>query len=204
MCNIDVSWVFGKVRFILLSLYLSPVAIHPFFNPSLCVCLCPLFFFSSLFNQCPTPFASVCLTCHHMGKGIKDLLWIKSQPCTVVWQSSKTLNIVSIIMLTTVCLVRGRVSEEPVIQCSYSYTGMHINILYAWHYVSVNVFQLHCNIFQLYCTRLRELWDTVFVQRDVFVKPHGRLSSWKDCSCSTRDRQEGQSSGDIYLRSTAL
>ena len=127
---------------------LSPVAIHPFFNPSLCVCLCPLFFFSSLFNQCPTLFASVCLTCHHMGKGIKDLLWIKSQPCIVVWQSSKNLNIVSIIMLTTVCLVRGRVSEEPVIKCSYSYTGMHVNILYAWHYVSVNVFHLPTVLYQ--------------------------------------------------------
>uniref|UniRef100_A0A3Q3ENS4 Muscle-specific beta 1 integrin binding protein 2 n=1 Tax=Labrus bergylta TaxID=56723 RepID=A0A3Q3ENS4_9LABR len=30
------------------------------------------------------------------------------------------------------------------------------------------------------------------------VKPHGRISRGKDRSCSTRDRQEEQSSGDIY------
>lgn len=54
--------------------------------------LFPLFFLFSvptpsfLFSQRPALFASVCFTHHHLGKGIKDLLWIKSQPRTAVWQ----------------------------------------------------------------------------------------------------------------------
>lgn len=69
----------------------SPMRTYSLFN---ILFPCPSFSSQtpSLFNQCPTPFASVCLTRHHLGKALKDLLWIKSQSCAGAWQSSKNLN----------------------------------------------------------------------------------------------------------------
>lgn len=179
------------------SFYLT---VHWFSNLFFCVLYSlPRF----LFNQCPTLFASVCFTRHHLGKGIKDLLWIKSQPCTALWQCSKNLNYCFNNNVDSgLSSWRYRQRGTNQLTCRYSYTDMHTCItLYSWRYelcVPTNVF--HCSSFiscncaapdsgnsETPCIRLE----------GCFVKPHGRVSRWKDCSCSTRDGQEGISSGDI-------
>lgn len=136
------------------------------------------------------------------GKVLKIYSELNHNPAQRYSGALKIEIIVSLIMWTLVCLVGGIGSKDPKLTCRYSYTDMHTCItLYSWHYelcVATNAF--HCSSFISCNCAVPDSGnsETLCIHLEgCFVKPHGRVSRWKDCSCSTRDRQEGLSSGDI-------
>ena len=128
------------------------------------------------FNQCPTLFASARLTCHHLGKGFKDLLWMKSRCCTGAWQPSENFND-SFNNTVDGTLWGGDWVRNQCLQI-FKYRNMYI---------------LRCSWGAERCQSLKALGPSAFVQKDVLSNRTEELADRR----TAHARQEGQTRGTI-------